>query len=84
MAQRPKRALAGIVLVVINVQMYMKIVINYLQLISYYIHVYIKAIVNIHIGVNLNIYQTSLITLTIMIMWISRTFPLILISAFVI
>lgn len=28
--------------------MYMKIVINYLQLISYYIHVYIKAIINIY------------------------------------
>lgn len=48
MAQRPKRALTGIVLAVINVQMYMKIVINYLQLISYYIHVYIKAIINIY------------------------------------
>lgn len=48
MAQRPKRALAGIVLVAINVQMYMKIGINYLQLISYYIHVYIKATINIY------------------------------------
>lgn len=63
MAQRPKRALAGIVLVVINVEMYMKIGINYLQsgtyilklvytsllqLISYYIHVYIKATINIY------------------------------------
>lgn len=43
MAHRPKRALTGIVLAVINVQMYMKIGINYVQLISYYIHVYIKA-----------------------------------------
>lgn len=84
MAQRPKRALAGIVLVVINVQMYMKIVINYLQLISYYIHVYIKAIININRSKPEHIYQTSLITLTIMIMWISRTFALILISVFVI